>query len=159
GDGLDVEAVVGKGLLEGGHGVGRRLQQKEPEAYHVRIQLQEVLLRHQQLALKDAVVKRVHNPETGVVQDEDLARLQVENVCQGVRFRDCRDYTIRGCRHQQGPGVERRERSKNARILRPVEIQATGIVAGTEAERNDVHSRQRWDIEGFAARRRGWIVN
>src|SRR5947209_6889759 len=63
--------------------IWRSVQQKEAITFHNLKKAQEVILRYQQLALKEAVLQRGHDAVARLVEREFLAQLQVQRILHG----------------------------------------------------------------------------
>ena len=168
----DVESEIDQPILERrahlGRTLGRRVDEEEAVPVVVGKHALEVTLADQQLALEDAVRERPDDAQrdrpVGVaVQDEVVADRQVERIGQRrgvgqggnravlelaveqqprVRF-FLRRLGGGGAEPEPALGHERRGRGQDARILRLVQIQATGILARPQAEARQGHPGQR----------------
>ena len=123
GGGRGVEAEVGEALFERGGDLGRTLgrghvEEEEAVALLLGEEAEEVALRHQQLALKDAVGEGRDDPQAdgllpaAALQHEVLAELEVEDVGQRVGVGRDRDGAVlelaRKCEPRALPLLARR---------------------------------------------------
>ena len=165
--GLNVEAVIGKGVLQPPRGFvlfsGRRVQQKEAIARRVREQAQEIRFRDDQLALKQAVLERRHDAESDAIEFELLAELAVQHIGHGVGVGNGWNGARGGFRFQFQPRVLRlplgtlkgevrcsekcRRRRQNARTARLIQIQTTGVVARAHAKGHQLDAVERRKIQ------------